>query len=180
MNQKTALILSAGITSFMLMVGGGAAVMANQVSASLNSTVQPVVTYANGVTTVSHGEMTSQREAQYIQLVNQANSQIKQANAEITLLKEQLKQAQAPTVSQTAANTITSLQAQTIALNAVQGAIVLRIPDLVNFQGAPTYEVVLDKGTLYIDAKTGAILQNGAASTGTGQSQNGHESGGDD
>ena len=180
MNQKTALILSAGITSFMLVVGGGAAAIASQVSASSTSAVQPEITYASPTAAASNNEMTSQREAQYIELVNKANSQIKQANAEITLLKEQLRQAQAPTVSQAVANTITSAQAQTSALNAVPGATVLRVPDLVNYQGAPAYEVVLDKGTLYIDAKTGAILQNGAASTFTRESHDGHESGGDD
>ena len=89
MNQKTTLIISAGITSFMLVLGGGAAAIANNVSASAQvNAVQPVVTYMN--TTASNGDMAAQREAQYIQLINQANSQIKQANSEITLLKEQL------------------------------------------------------------------------------------------
>ncbi len=150
MNQKTALIVSAGITSFMLAIGGGAAIVANRASVSAESVaVQPAAS----------GDLSAQRESQYQQLINQANSQIKQANAEITLLKEQLRQAQSPTTVQF----ILASQAQTIAMNAVPNATVLRTPDLVDYQGTPSYEVVLDKGTLYIDAKTGAILANGAA-----------------
>jgi uncharacterized membrane protein YkoI len=164
MNQKTALIISAGITSFILVIGGGAAAIANRASAAGQTTsVQPGV--IDTPATTLNGNLASQREAQYMQLIDQANSQIRQANVEITSLKAQLKQAQSPTVSQTqpVVENITSNQAQKVALNAVPGAIVTRVPDLVNYQGTLAYEVVLDQGTLYIDAKTSAILANGAA-----------------
>ncbi|GIW91462.1 MAG: hypothetical protein KatS3mg109_1894 [Pirellulaceae bacterium] len=36
----------------------------------------------------------------------------------------------------------------------------MRAPELVSLQGTPAYEVVFDRGAIYIDAQTGAILAN--------------------
>ncbi len=65
-------------------------------------------------------------------------------------------------------------QAAQIALNVVPGARLTRTPELVNFQGAVAYEVVLDQGNVYIDANSGKLLMNGAATLGT---QNGRGEG---
>ncbi len=42
----------------------------------------------------------------------------------------------------------------------------IRAPELVSLQGVPAYEVVFDRGAIYVDAQTGAILAN-TISTGT-------------
>jgi len=72
--------------------------------------------------------------------------------------------------------------AAAIALSAVPGTILTRAPELVSFQGIVAYEVLLDRGTVYVDANSGQILYNGAAvavASGGGEHHDGgeHESG---
>ena len=50
-----------------------------------------------------------------------------------------------------------------IAALVAPGANLARTPELVNFQGGAAFEVVLDAGTLYIDAASGQVLYNGVA-----------------
>ena len=67
-------------------------------------------------------------------------------------------------------------QAESLALNAVPGATVQSAPRLVSFQGTAAYEVVLDRGPVYIDANSGSVLYNGAAqTTAAGFAQDDHE-----
>jgi uncharacterized membrane protein YkoI len=75
--------------------------------------------------------------------------------------------------------------AVTIALGAAPGATLTRQPDLVSFQGTVAYEVLLDRGAVYVDANSGQVLYNGAAvsasSGGHGEHESGdHEGGGHD
>jgi hypothetical protein len=58
---------------------------------------------------------------------------------------------------------LTPERAIQIAQSAVPRAVLTRAPELVNFQGTVAYEVVLDRGALYIDASNSTILFNGAA-----------------
>ncbi len=60
-----------------------------------------------------------------------------------------------------------------VALNVVQGAALTRTPDLVDYQGTLAYEVLLDQGTVYVNANTGGILYNGAAQIISAPVQNG-------
>jgi len=93
------------------------------------------------------------REAEWRQLLAQANARLQQAY-----------DAQAPTMA--AANTdIGVLGAARGALLAVPGAHLLRPPEQVAFEGVTAYEVLLDEGTLYLDAATGQILYNGTEAT---------------
>ncbi len=50
-----------------------------------------------------------------------------------------------------------------VALNVAPGAGLTRTPELVDYQGTLAYEVLLDQGTVYVNANTGGILYNGAA-----------------
>jgi hypothetical protein len=50
-----------------------------------------------------------------------------------------------------------------LAVSLAPGARVMHWPTLVDFQGTVAYEVVLDRGTVYIDATTGGLLYNGTA-----------------
>ncbi|MGE5618111.1 MAG: PepSY domain-containing protein [Sphingomonadaceae bacterium] len=52
--------------------------------------------------------------------------------------------------------------AASTALSVAPGARVQGTPELISFQGAVAYEVVLDRGTVYVDATTGRVLYNGA------------------
>jgi len=36
------------------------------------------------------------------------------------------------------------------------------MPELVSYEGTPAYEVRLDRGLIYLDAQSGAVLHNGA------------------
>jgi hypothetical protein len=71
---------------------------------------------------------------------------------------------QAPAAAQPAAAIAVQLsaaQAAQVALNAAPGATLTNTPDLVSFQGTVAYEVILNQGTLYVDANTGQVLYNG-------------------
>jgi uncharacterized membrane protein YkoI len=53
-------------------------------------------------------------------------------------------------------------QAVAIARKAAPLAALVRGPELVNLQGTAAYEVVLNRGKVYVDADSGALLYNGA------------------
>ncbi|MBI4786946.1 MAG: PepSY domain-containing protein [Chloroflexi bacterium] len=77
-----------------------------------------------------------------------------------------LPQSQVSLIGQASSATVVQIsasQATQIALNAVPRAKLERAPELVSFQGAVAYEVVLDQSTLYVDANTGNVLFNSAA-----------------
>ena len=87
-------------------------------------------------------------------------------------------QAQAPSAlvaegSSAAAVQITVAQATEIAQRAAPGAKLTRTPELVNFQGSVAYEVLLNQGTLYVDANSGSVLFNSAAAVVSAPVQNG-------
>ena len=72
-----------------------------------------------------------------------------------------------------AAVQITAAQATEIAQRAAPGAKLTRPPELVNFQGSVAYEVLLNQGTLYVDANSGSVLFNSAAAVVSAPVQNG-------
>jgi len=70
---------------------------------------------------------------------------------------------QQPAASNAVDVQLTPSQAAVIATDAVPNAVLVRAPELVNFQGTVAYEVGLNQGNVYVDANTGAILLNGAS-----------------
>lgn len=58
---------------------------------------------------------------------------------------------------------IAAEQAITMALHAVPEATLLRPPKLVSFQGVAAYEVLLNRGAVYVDAQQGSVLYNSAS-----------------
>ncbi len=69
----------------------------------------------------------------------------------------------APSVNDPAALArISATQAEQIAHNVVPNGTPLRTPELVSYQGIVAYEVILNQGTLYVDANSGKVLYNGA------------------
>lgn len=67
---------------------------------------------------------------------------------------------QAPVAPPAPTYAVSSEQAQAIAQAAAGNATLMRSPELVSLQGTPAYEVVFDRGAIYVNAQTGAILAN--------------------
>jgi|DewCreStandDraft_2_1066082.scaffolds.fasta_scaffold01154_14 hypothetical protein len=125
MSQRTAFILAAALTAFVLVVLGAVAAhigLVGQADAAA-ATLPPA--------TASPAAPQSGADPSSIQ---------PQPDAPIATISPDL--------------------AATIALNLLPDASVLRTPELVDFQGTVAYEVVLDRGTVYVDATNGRILNN--------------------
>lgn len=107
--------------------------------------------------------MLLERERAYRALIEEANARLEQAYRQIQELSAQLSassssaSAGAPEISAA----LSPARALWIAMNMAPGSALMKEPELVFFQGALAYEVVLDQGILYIDANTGQILYNG-------------------
>jgi uncharacterized membrane protein YkoI len=212
MNQRSALLIAAALTAFLLVLAGGlASRLSNSADLGAVATSVPPTEMLPPTTVVTLDPtveaLIKEREAAYQQALaeannrlNQANAQITQANAQISTLEQgqqqladQLNQSQpvvaapvavAPAVQVAApapaaaapapaaaapapaapSYAVSADQAAQIALGvAAPGATLTKAPELVSYEGKPTYEVVLDKGIVYIDAQTGAVLANSAA-----------------
>ena len=142
-------------------------------------TVVILVMAAGVTTTVMVNNAAAQREVAYQQLIQQANDQLTQANAQLQEMQNKLAQAQPtqaitqPISSQsnagqpatsdsTADYAVSGDQANQIAIKTVElGAKQLTAPDLVEFEGKAAYEVVFEKGSVFIDAQNGEVLFNG-------------------
>jgi len=145
MKNKISILLSVLITVVLLTVFVG---VTKAVSNKNNSQA------ANLAETVAYY---STREAQYQQLITQANDTINQANQQILTL-----QGQDPSQISSAESIypITLEQAIQIA-NEAALEMTTQAPTLVNYAGTVSYEVVYPDGKLYIDANNGTILFNG-------------------
>jgi uncharacterized membrane protein YkoI len=135
-----------------------------------------------------------EREAAYQAALAEANRRLAEANQQLNTAQRELNEmsaqvsvpapaapapaapvpaapapapaAPAPAAPPAPVYAVSSEQAQAIAQANAQGATLIRAPELVSLQGVPAYEVVFDRGAIYVDAQTGAILAN-TISTGT-------------
>jgi hypothetical protein len=176
MSQRSALILSAALTAFVLFIAGA---VIGRFSRAEVATVEAAVTASPEAEVSSEPpaaadlqELTSQeaqmyldREAAYRELVRQANERLQAAYAQLQT------QAIAPAAA-TAPALIAPDLAASIALQAAPGAALLTPPVLTTFQNLPAYQVALTTGVVMIDAQSGKILFIGAptinANTGPG------------
>lgn len=152
MKQKTALFIAAGATTLTLLGAGAVvrivSVQPQQAAAQAASTTSPIVTLA-----APANDATAQ---QYKQLIEEANRRIQTLKDENATLRQQLEAAQGEdTTSAPAADTISADAAAQAALNLAPGAQLMSTPELVDFRGVTAYEVVLDAGTVYVDAASG-------------------------
>jgi uncharacterized membrane protein YkoI len=152
MKSSKVLALSVFLTAVILVVIGAVTsnVLANK-AAVPTATPQLVQAY-------------QQREADYQQLLKQANEQLAKANTELQDLQNQVNQHVQPTAVQPGAEQtkISPDKAAEIGSQAAgPGEDAQKTPDLVDFQGKTAFEVVFDKGIVYVDATTGEILFNG-------------------
>ena len=145
MKSKTSIVLSVFLTVVLLVVVVGVSrALANKNNPQTGNLAETVAYY-------------STREAQYQQLITQANDTISQANQQILAL-----QGQDPSLvsSLESTNPISIEQAIQIA-NETSGLTTTQAPTLVNYAGTVAYEVVYPEGKLYIDANLGSVLFNG-------------------
>lgn len=126
MSQRTAIILAAVLTAFVLVIIGAVA---------------------------AHVGLIGEASAAAAAVVPAATVEGLPAAAQPST-----EQPSAQSQQDTSLATISPDLAATIALNVLPSASVVRPPELVDFQGTVAYEVVLDRGTLYVDATTGRIL----------------------
>lgn len=198
MTQKTALILSAILTAFVLVVGGGviarvsqadvvaAQVVAPEPTAAAPAPVAAPIDQAAAVMAQAQA-LLQQRDAEYRQLIEQANQRLEamnqqQAAAQAAQVAPQAQTARAaasqPAVAQAAAATpqiaISAESALYTAIAATNNATMIRTPELVRFEGKVAYEIGFTKGVVYIDATTGAVLFNGTQGRGGGSQPAAH------
>ncbi len=187
MTQKTALLLSVVLTAFVLVTGGGIVARVSQsatipAAAAAAPTVAPTAAPTSDVTAQLQ-EIMQQREAQYRQLIDQANQRLADMNTQ--LAKAQAAQAAAARSAASAPAAAASASAQAaapqvalspeaardIAIQAANFATMIRVPELVRFEGKVAYEVGFTRGAVYVDANTGAVLYNGTQVGGSGGGQ---------
>jgi uncharacterized membrane protein YkoI len=153
MTQRTAFVIAAALTAFVLVVGGA---VAGQIGiktsqpADLATAEVPSPTQENEEPEQiekikSETEILLEREAALQELVREANARLELVNQE--------RQAAISTV-------ISASQAAEIALASAPGTRLLNPAQLVDLQGILAFEVSLDLGLVYIDANSGEVLIN--------------------
>jgi uncharacterized membrane protein YkoI len=181
------LFIAATLTAFMLVVIGG---VVSRISTT--SSPEPVPTeIVVEMTPISvpaldptAEALLREREAAYQAALAEANRRLAEANQQLNTAQRELNEmsaqvsvpapaalapapaALAPAAPPAPVYAVSPEQAQAIAQANAQGATLIRAPELVSLQGVPAYEMVFDRGAIYVDAQTGAILAN-TISTGT-------------
>lgn len=146
MSQRIAIFLSVALTAFVL-VFIGAAISIRQwgQAATASPTLDPQLL-----------AQLQAREATYQAMIDQANAQLQAtdpaASATSTLAPE-------PTATQYPVSPDLAIY---LAQSAAPNSYLIRLPELVSFQGTVAYEVTFNTGKIYIDANSGQILYNGA------------------
>jgi uncharacterized membrane protein YgcG len=143
MSQRTGLLIAVLLTAFILVVGG----------AIVGRTTQPEKPPAETAVVQQSAavQQLMERESAYQDLTRQANERLQQAYAKL--------QAQAAATSP--AYLFSPEQAANIAMQIAPGAVLLNLPELVDYQGAMAYKVSLNTGLVYVDANSGQVLYNG-------------------
>jgi hypothetical protein len=147
MLNRKALMLSAGITAFTLIVAGGAFAGYAQSRSAQNA---DVITAEDVLNDPAVQAVLREREAAYQQMIEEANQRL----AELSAPAEEAVASEYPVSAELAA---------ALGRIALGGGTLLRQPALVSVNGRAAYELIYDRGQLYIDATSGAILFNSAA-----------------
>ena len=182
MKPSKAIIFSLLISAVILIVAAGitSLVLTNNKAAAREAEYQQLLAQDNQQIQLDTQQIGQAYDhiAQANQRIEQANQQIDQANTEIKTMQGQLARVQPapdrsapvqasaalPAVNNSVASgaSITADQATQAAQQLVgTGQTVLKPAALVDYQGKIAYEVTFDKGPVYVDASSGAILFNG-------------------
>ena len=187
MTQKTALIISAVLTAFLLVLGGAIATRVSQpdavaAAAPAATTAAPTVAPTTVPDTAALAQaqvdqmqaLVLEREAAYRKLIDQANQQLAQAYqqqqattakpAQVAPAKKVQVPAPAPVAAASAAApqvAVSPDSALSIAFSVAGTSHLRRGPELVLYNGTVAYEVLFGLGAIYIDANTGQVLSRG-------------------
>jgi len=148
MKQNPALWLSMALSVFILFTA----------SSVIKTMISPASAEGNNAATSSavispeQQQAIAEREAAYVQMIQQANQQLAAAQAALSSAGTGVTSTQQ--VSAASAAQI----AEAAALN---GAARTGDPELVDFEGTVAYEVPFDLGNIYVDAATSKVIYNG-------------------
>jgi uncharacterized membrane protein YkoI len=146
MKSKTVLFASIFVTVFILVLGVG-------VVRAMNAINKPKEAPALTALPVEAQQQIAEREAAYSNLIAEANQRIETLNNQVT----ELQKGNEPAAQQT--QTISFEKAAQLAIDSTEDKeALLKLPELVDYQGTPAYEVTLQNGVVYINAQTGEIL----------------------
>jgi hypothetical protein len=171
MSQRLALIISAALTAFVLVLAGAVfgkysrsdsaaataapdAAAATAAPEAVAATAAPEAAATDPTAAPPEAQLYLQREAAYRDLVSQANQRLQEAYAQ--LQSQSAAQSAAP-----AAVLITPQELAAIVAQVAPGLNLQGQPQLTTYQGKAAYQLVLGTGVLIIDAQTGQILYNG-------------------
>ncbi len=180
MTQRIAIILSAVLTAFLLVVGGGVVARissnpqpaeAGPVALTPTGTPAPASTATPDINAQVEA-LLQEREAQYRALIKQANERLETAYQQQAATQSAASPTAvaAPSVASVAAAAqpavpTVAVSADTAAATAASVAYnnqpMVRAPELVLFASHVAYEVVFKHGSIYVDANNGQVLFNG-------------------
>ncbi len=162
MTQKTTLLISALLTAFVLVIGGGVMARVSQVDTASAASV-PVPTASTVDVNAQVQQLIQQRDAEYRSLIDEANRRLQAMNQQQAAAAQTAPVAAQPARAQSAAPqfAVSADMAASTAAQAAGGAPITRAPELVRFEGNVAYEVLFAKGAIYVDANTGQVLFNG-------------------
>jgi len=164
MKQHTLLGIAAALTAFVLVVIGALAGQMSQTGAPVAADTVIVPTEAPVSAPVALDPtveaLIREREAAYQQALAEANRRLAEANRHLEAANRQIAQQTNQQQSAPAQPTypISTEQAQAIASNLANGATLTKPAELVRYQGTPAYEVIFDRGAVYVDAQSGAVI----------------------
>ena len=148
MIHRKALMISIGVTAFVLVLAGGV----YTAYASSGANTQPEMTLEDLLNDPQVQAVLQEREAAYQQLLAEA-TQSQDANAS------------AGDGQVTDDSYIDAGLAVALGQNALGGGTLIREPQLVSVNGRAAYELIFDRGQVYVDAANGAILYNSGGSS---------------
>jgi len=164
MKQHTLLGIAAALTAFVLVVIGALVGQMSQTGAPVAADTVIVPTEAPVSAPVALDPtveaLIREREAAYQQALAEANRRLAEANRHLEAANRQIAQQTNQQQSAPAQPTypISTEQAQAIASNLANGATLTKPAELVRYQGTPAYEVIFDRGAVYVDAQSGAVI----------------------
>jgi hypothetical protein len=158
MHNKTALFISIALTAFVIIVLGGVVYVVQGASQTQTTAITPTNTDVAGATLSPDLVQTiNEREAAYINLINQANARLAQAQQEQIALEAQIKALQAPNTPAPTATALTPQQAAQIA-SSYLGRTDLYSAETTTFNGSSAYLVTFSSGDLVYIGMDGHVL----------------------
>ncbi len=186
MAQRKSLLIAVALTSFILVILIAVTIQITPPTPATATSVPiaDTTTQPSSALDPAIQAQINQREATYQQQLAAATLRLQQANAQLTqayskeqALADQLAAAQQALAAQQNTNVaqatsaqyaVSVAQATQTALIAAPGSTLVDSPTLASYKGNAAYKVVLDRGTIYIDANSGAVLYDGTTAATSG------------